>query len=123
MGFLDRFKKEPEKDAKADSVGGKGSGSRCPGKVGKFTGSDEKNSIFLILLGGFPRRTCSVTRLSWIIYLSGLDKASVSVLDTQRMDEQMVWLTEHLEIAVREGRGDTAERIIKALMYGVGKRP
>lgn len=50
-----------------------------------------------------------------------LDRASVSLLDTRSLDKSMVHLTQHLDIAVRDGRQDTADRILKALIYGVGK--
>ena len=50
-----------------------------------------------------------------------LDRAPVSLLDTRKMDEQMIWLVEHLEEAFKNGSPDTAQRIQTALIYGVGK--
>ena len=45
----------------------------------------------------------------------------MSLLDTRKMDEQMIWLVEHLEEAFKNGSPDTAQRIQTALIYGVGK--
>lgn len=50
-----------------------------------------------------------------------LERAPASVLDTRNIDKSMVYLTQHLDMAVKNGRKDTADRIIKALIYGVGK--
>ncbi len=50
-----------------------------------------------------------------------LNRASASLLDTRSMDKSMVYLTQHLDMAVKDGRQDTADRIVKALIYGVGK--
>lgn len=50
-----------------------------------------------------------------------LDRASVTLMDTRGLDKTMVYLAQHLEMAVKDGRQETADRIIKGLVYGVGK--
>ncbi|HIS46829.1 MAG TPA: hypothetical protein IAB46_04550 [Candidatus Scybalocola faecigallinarum] len=120
MGFLDRFKKEPEKTQKQILAEEKAQAAGVRAKSENLLAVMKKVNLF-DPTGRIPKEDVQRYKVILDNLSDRLDKASVSVLDTQRMDEQMVWLTEHLEIAVREGRGDTAERIIKALMYGVGR--
>ena len=120
MGFLDRFKKEPEKTEKQIQAEEKAQAAGVRAKSENLLSVMKKVNLF-DPTGRIPKEDVQRYKIVLDNLADRLDKASASVLDTQRMDEQMVWLTEHLEVAVKNGRSDTAERILKALMYGVGR--
>lgn len=71
--------------------------------------------------GRIPKETIDEYKMIIRGLVNRLDRAPVSILDTRSMDKSMVYLTQHLDMAVKDGRQDTADRIIKALIYGVGK--
>ena len=120
MGFLDRFKKEPEKTEKQIQAEEKNQAASVRAKSESLLAAMKKVNLF-DPTGRIPQEEVQRYKIVVDNLADRLDRASASVLDTQRMDEQMVWLTEHLEIAVKEGRKDTADRIMKALMYGIGR--
>lgn len=54
-----------------------------------------------------------------LVYL--LDHSQTYSLDTRPLDQRMADLPKHLQQAITNGREDTADRILTALLYGIGK--
>lgn len=50
-----------------------------------------------------------------------LDQSQTYALDTRTLDKKMLFLAEHMGIALKNGCKDTADRIMKGLLYGIGK--
>lgn len=50
-----------------------------------------------------------------------LDQSQTYALDTRTLDKKMLFLAEHMGIALKAGCKDTADRIVKGLLYGIGK--
>lgn len=54
-------------------------------------------------------------------FIYKLDQSQTYALDTRSLDRKMIYLAQHLGIAMKNGCEDTAERIITGLTYGVVK--
>lgn len=55
------------------------------------------------------------------IVMYNLDSAGATLLDTRRMDKEMLGLADYLNSAIHSGKAATVKYIVQALMYGVGK--
>ena len=55
------------------------------------------------------------------IVMYNLESAGASLLDTRRMDREMLGLADYLNSAIHSGKAATVKYIVQALMYGVGK--
>lgn len=50
-----------------------------------------------------------------------LDHAQASLLDTRSIDKTLIHLAQHFGVAIKNGCEESADRILKALLYGIGK--
>lgn len=50
-----------------------------------------------------------------------LESSQASFLDTRSLDKKMMFFADHLSVAIRDGRKETANHIMKGLLYGIGK--
>lgn len=50
-----------------------------------------------------------------------LKKTPAAELDTREMDEEMVWIAQHFNKALEEGKTQVAEEMLTALIYGIVK--
>lgn len=121
MGFLDRLVgNKPEKTEKQIQAEQKSRAAEIRGKTENLLTAMKKINLY-DPTGRISRDETEKYKMVLQNLADRLDRAPVSLLDTRKMDEQMIWLVEHLEEAFKNGSPDTAQRIQTALIYGVGK--
>ena len=121
MGFLDRLVgNKPEKTEKQIQAEQKSRAAEIRGKTENLLTAMKKINLY-DPTGRISKDETEKYKMVLQNLADRLDRAPVSLLDTRKMDEQMIWLVEHLEEAFKNGSPDTAQRIQTALIYGVGK--
>lgn len=117
------------KEALKEAVG-KGRDKESPSEKKQAAAVREKTENLMNVLrslsltdatGKIPKEAMESYKSQVTAMAERLDRASASVLDTRRLDREMAALAQRLDAAVKDGCQETAERIIKALLYGVGK--